>query len=268
MKPEKLYLAVLSVVYAILLTLGNLDDLTPEGQWRAQAAAWLGEPPAGLEAETRRAGFRGDYPTTWFSIPANEELRCRIIDTYQLEPGGTTDDGEVQYGKKQVLPAYTDDTRPMPTGVSVVITPWLLVKPDGSMLFCADDINVEQGVYPVASLVEPPYPQYLPRGEWTLFYRHLALAVLCFLFPALFCCVGWLWVQRRPVNAPETKRICLLIPALVGALGAYADFYLHGFDLPYSLFSSAFSAGTNYIAALLLVGFTILIRKLQFAGQS
>ncbi len=145
MRPEKLYLAVLSVVYAILLVLGNLDDLTPQGQWRAQAAAWLGEPPAGLQVETWRAGFRGDYPTTLFSIPANEELRSRIIDTYRLELAGTTDDGEVKYGNRQVLPAYTDDTRPVLTGVSVVITPWLLVKPDGSMLFCADDINVEQG---------------------------------------------------------------------------------------------------------------------------
>lgn len=262
MRPEKLYLAVLSVVYAILLVLGNLDDLTPQGQWRAQAAAWLGEPPAGLQVETWRAGFRGDYPTTLFSIPANEELRSRIIDTYRLELAGTTDDGEVKYGNRQVLPAYTDDTRPVLTGVSVVITPWLLVKPDGSMLFCADDINVEQGGYPVASLVEPPYPQYLPRGEWALLYRPLALAGLCFLFPAFFCCAGWLWLQRRPVHAPVTRRICLLIPALAGFIGAFADFYLHGFDMSYSLFSSAFSAGTNYIAALLLVGLTALLRKL------
>ncbi len=32
--------------------------------------------------------------------------------------------------------------------------------------------------------------------------------------------------------------------------------------MSYSLFSSAFSAGTNYIAALLLVGLTALLRKL------
>lgn len=262
MKQAKDYFFVLSVAYAILLVLGNLDDLTPQGQWRVQAAAWLGEPPAGLQVETMRAGFQGDYPTTVFSIPANEELRRRIIDTYRLEPAGIADDGEVKYGNKQVLPAYTDDTQPLLTGVSVCISPWLLVKPDGSMLFCADDINVEQGVYPVASLVEHPYPQYLPRGEWSLLYRHLALAGLCFFFPALFCCAGWLWVQRRLVNAPETKRICLQIPALVGFIGAFADFYLHGFDMSYSLLSSAFSAGTNFVAALLLVGLTALLRKL------
>lgn len=262
MKQAKIYFFALSVVYAILLVLGNLDDLTPQGQWRVQAAAWLGEPPDGLKVETMRAGFRGDYPTTVFSIPANENLRRSIIDTYHLEPAGTTKDGEVKYGNKHILPDYADETRPELSGLSVLISPWLLVKPDGSMRFCADDANVEQGRYPVVSLVAHPYPQYLPRGEWELFYRHLALAVLCFLFPALFCCAGWLWLQRQPVSAPETRRICLLIPALVGFIGAFADFYLHGFDMSYSLFSSAFSAGTNFIAALLLVGITALLRKL------
>ena len=69
-------------------------------------------------------------------------------------------------------------------------------------------------------------------------------------------------MQRRPVKAPETKLICLHIPTLVGFLGAFADFYLHGFDMGYSLFSSAFSAGTNFIAALLLVELTALLSKL------
>lgn len=39
MKQAKIYFIALSVVYAILLVLGNLDDLTPQGQWRVQAAA-------------------------------------------------------------------------------------------------------------------------------------------------------------------------------------------------------------------------------------
>lgn len=262
MTSGKIYFAMLSVVYAVLLTLGNLDNLTPQGQWRVLAAPWLGELPAGLQVETIRAGNFGDCPVTVFTLPANEELRRRIIETYRLAPAGTTAAGEEKFGNKHVLPDYTDDTRPVLPGLSVCISPWLVVNPDGSMRFCADDMNVEQGVYPVASLVAHPYPQYLPRGEWALLYRPLALAGLCFLFPALFCCAGWLWVQRRPVKAPETKLICLQIPTLVGFLGAFADFYLHGFDMGHSLFSSAFSAGTNFIAALLLVELTALLRKL------
>ena len=55
---------MLSVVYAVLLTLGNPDNLTPQGQWRVLAAPWLGEPPAGLQVETIRAGNFGDCPVT------------------------------------------------------------------------------------------------------------------------------------------------------------------------------------------------------------
>lgn len=156
---------MLSVVYAVLLTLGNLDNLTPQGQWRVLAAPWLGEPPAGLQVETIRAGNFGDCPATVFTLPANEELRRRIIETYRLESAGTTAAGEEKFGNKHVLPDYTDDTRPVLPGLSVCISPWLVVEPDGSMRFCADDMNVEQGVYPVASLVAHPYPQYLPPGR-------------------------------------------------------------------------------------------------------
>lgn len=201
-----------------------------------------------------------------FSLPADAGLQQKIIDTYRLEKAGTTAAGGQKYGNKHVLPDYTDDTRPQLQGLSVFISPWLEVEPDGSIRFCADDGNVEQGAYPVASLVEIPYLQYLPRGGWALVFRPLALAALCFIFPAAFCCVGWLWVQRRFVNAAETKRICLLIPALVGFVGAFADFYGHGFDSSYALFSSVFSAGTNFIAALMLVALTALVRKL--AGRA
>ena len=121
---------MLSVVYAVLLTLGNLDNLTPQGQWRELAAPWLGEPPAGLQVETIRAGNFGDCPATVFSLPANEELRRRIIETYRLDPAGTTAAGEEKFGNKHVLPDYTDDTRPVLPGLSVCISPWLVVEPD------------------------------------------------------------------------------------------------------------------------------------------
>lgn len=262
MSEDKRYFIGLCIIYALLLTLGQWDNLTPQGQWRAEAAPWLGEPPSGLHAERVRAGEDRMYPVTVYSLPADEELRRRIIDIFQLEKTGTNAAGEEKYGNRHVLPDYTADTRPVLTGLSVCISPWLVVSPDGSMQFCANDANVEQGEYPVTSLVAHPFPQYLPRGSWELMYRPLALAGLCFLFPALFCCVGWLWVQRRSVNAAETKRICLHIPVLVGFLGAFADFYGNGFDFPYSLFSSVFSAITNCVAALMLVGGTTLVRKL------
>lgn len=147
MKPDKLYFFALCIVYSLFLMLGNLDDLSTSGQWRAQAAAWLGEPPAGLQAEIVRASADRMYPTLVFSLPADAGLQQKIIDTYRLEKAGTTAAGGQKYGNKHVLPDYTDDTRPQLQGLSVFISPWLEVEPDGSMRFCADDGNVEQGAY-------------------------------------------------------------------------------------------------------------------------
>lgn len=262
MKPGRIYFLLLSLAYALLLLLGNREDLSAESQWRAEAAAWLGEPPAGLRSETIRAGKLGDFPVTVYAIPSDDELRRKIIGTFSLEKFEGLAVGAEEYGNKHVLPDYPAECRPE-GGVSVCITPWLLVNPDGSMLFCVDNPNVEQGTYPVVPLVEHPYPQYLPRGNWALLFRELMLAVLCFMFPALFCCVGWLWVQRRSPRDAETKRICLLIPLLVGMLGAVADFLWHGFDVSYTLFCAAFAAGANGIVALVLMGLTALVRKMS-----
>ena len=137
---------MLSVVYAVLLTLGNLDNLTPQGQWRVLAAPWLGEPPAGLQVETIRAGNFGDCPATVFSLPANEELRRRIIETYRLDPAGTTAAGEEKFGNKHVLPDYTDDTRPVLPGLSVCISPWLVVNSHPSCVSKRDFIHAT-GMY-------------------------------------------------------------------------------------------------------------------------
>lgn len=256
MKCEKIYFVTLSIVYAFIFLLGNWDDASPEGVWKSTAAPWLGEAPAGMKCETIRAGASGDFPCDVFTFPANEELRRKIIETYamqEVEPS--------RYANNQVKPQYPAENTPELTAERSCISPWLEVKSDGSMRFCPDDANVafdEQKAVPFA----PAYPQYLPQGQWELCYRELMLAVLCFMFPAVFCCVGWLWVQRHSLSAPGTKRICLQLVAVVAFLGAVVDFYWHGFDTSYTLLSAVVAVLLNLLVAGILMGLTALVRAM------
>ena len=256
MKCEKIYFVALSIVYALIFLLGNGDDLSTEGVWKSTAAPWLGEAPAGVKFETIRAESSADFPRLVFTFPANEELRRKIIETYamqEVEPG--------RYANNQVKPLYPAENTPVLTAERSCISPWLEVKSDGSMRFCPDDANVpfdERDAVPLA----PAYTQYLPQGQWELLYRGLMLAVLCFMFPAVFCCVGWLWVQRQSLRAPGTKRICLQLVAVVAFVGAVVDFYWHGFDTTYTLWSAVVAVILNLLVSGILMGLTALVRAL------
>ena len=256
MKCEKIYFVALSIVYALIFLLGNGDDLSTEGVWKSTAAPWLGEAPAGVKFETIRAESSADFPRLVFTFPANEELRRKIIETYAMQevaPG--------RYANNQVRPLYPAENTPVLTAECSCISPWLEVKSDGSMRFCPDDANVpfdERDAVPLA----PAYPQYLPQGQWELLYRGLMLAVLCFMFPAVFCCVGWLWVQRQSLRAPGTKRICLQLVAVVAFVGAVVDFYWHGFDTTYTLWSAVVAALLNLLVAGILMALTALVRAM------
>lgn len=256
MRSEKIYFATLSIAYAVIFLLGNWGDASPEGIWKSTAAPWLGEAPAGVRYETIRAESAADFPRDVFTFPANEELRRKIIETYamqEVEPG--------RYANNQVKPLYPAENTPELTAERSCISPWLEVKSDGSMRFCADDANVpfdEQQAVPLA----PAYPQYLPQGQWELLYRELMLAVLCFMFPAVFCCVGWLWVQRHSLCAPGTKRICLQLVAVVAFVGAGVDFFWHGFDATYTLWSALVAVILNLLVAGILMGLTALVRAM------
>lgn len=256
MKCEKIYFVTLSIVYAFIFLLGNWDDASPEGVWKSTAAPWLGEASAGMKCETIRAGAAGDFPCDVFTFPANEELRRKIIETYAMQEVGPG-----RYANNQVKPQYPVENTPELTAERSCISPWLEVRSDGSMRFCPDDANVafdEQKAVPLA----PAYPQYLPQGQWELLYRELMLAVLCFMFPAVFCCVGWLWVQRRSLRAPGTKRICLQLVAVVAFVGAVVDFYWHGFDTTYTLWSAVVAALLNLLVAGILMALTALVRAM------
>ena len=256
MKWERIYFVSLSIVYALVFLLGNWSDTSPEGVWNSEAAPWLGEAPAGVTCDFERADSGDALPLVIFNIPPNEQMRRTLLELFAMQKV----EGESgRYANFQVKPLYPAENTPALTAARSCISPWLEVMADGSMRFCVDDANVpfdEQKALPLA----PPYPQYLPQGQWELLYRELMLAVLCFAFPAVFCCVGWLWVQRRSLCGVETKRICLLVTAIVAFIGAYGDFSWHGFASSYSVFSAVVAVILNLLVAGILMGVTALVR--------
>ncbi len=255
LKPVNFYSVLLPIVYAVLFLLGNYEG-GEYAEWYKQVAPWLGEVPEGLVVEQCRAASGDDFPVTVYHLPADEEMKQRIITTFQLEENGAG-----LYENHGVSIVYPEGQEMVLT-VSDTIYPRLLVRQDGSMCFSLDDYNLSAQKNPdLVKSLQVPYPAYLPSkyGEMA---RSLMLAVLCYLLPGIFCCVGWLWIQRRPISCRETGVICLIVPAAVAFIGAYVDFYSHGFHKSYCIFSAVFSVVTNLICACILIGATAAARGL------
>ncbi len=256
MRHISFYAILLPIVYALLFWLGNSDDFKQCPYWNKEVASWLGEAPPGVTTELVRPDSSANFPEIVCHIPANEELQKKIISTFQLEasyPG--------VYESRGISPIYPAE-KEVHLPITVTYYPRLELNPDGSMRFTLSENNLreEENVSQIKS-TPIPYPEYLPDGDIEM-ARSIMLAVLCFLLPGMFCCVGWLWVQRRPIQSIETLFICLVIPAMVAYIGAYIDFYMHGFNKSYAVFSAVFSMLSNVICAAVLLVFTGIVRWL------
>lgn len=253
MKPIALYSILLSVVYALLFWLGNNDHDT-ESRWKDEVSPWLGEAPAGVESELIRAESIEDFPYIEFNIPADAALQQNIISTFQLKestPGVYENAGvHVIYPEgHEALERQCYD-----------IYPSLTVNQDGSMRLCVHNLNKHhESKTENLTAIQIPNPQYLPDEDSEM-RRSLLLAVLCFLLPGAFCSIGWLWIQRNPIRSRDTINICLWIPGVVAFIGAYADFYLHGFNVDYTVYSATFSVISNLICSGLIIGATAAFR--------
>lgn len=253
MKPIALYSTLLAVVYALLFWLGNNDHDT-ESRWNQEAAPWLGEAPAGVESELVRAQSIEELPFIEYSIPADAALKQNIITTFQLaesSPGVYTNNG--------IRVVYPDGNEVIEKLYSTIY-PGLTVNQDGSMRLCVNNLNKhEQSPAENLRAIQIPNPQYLPDGD-TEMQSSLMLAVLCFLLPGAFCSIGWLWIQRKPIRSRDTVNICLWIPGVVAFIGACVDFYVHGFNVDYTVYSATFSVISNLICSGLIIGATAAFR--------
>ena len=256
MKQISIYTILLPIVYALLFWLGNSDDFKQYPYWNKEVASWLGEAPPGVTTELVRPDSSANFPEIVCHIPANEELQKKIISTFQLVasyPG--------VYENHGISPIYPAD-KEVHLPITITYFPRLELNPDGSMQFTLSENNRQVGENaPPVKTVPIPHPEYLPNGNIEM-ARTTMLAVLCFMLPGLFCCIGRLWVQRRPIRSQETLVICLVIPAVVAYFGAYVDFYMHGFNKSYAVFSAVFSVLSNLTCAGILIVLTGIVRWL------
>lgn len=249
------YALMLVITYALLFFLVNAD-FSAKSRWSDEAAPWLGEPPNELSVETVRANLAEETPITVFTIPASDEWKQKIISAYGLERSIYADDATERYVSLMGLyPIYPKEkTYLLEPYTSSVHVPWLKVHQDGSMSFCPNDYN-EYRDPSGAEFSKVPHPEYR-ENRYVHFIKELTAATLCFLLPGLFCCIGWLWVQRRPIQSRTTVNICLLLPVVVGIIGALVDFYIHGFSITYCKIAAIIAAFSNALCALVLITIT------------
>ncbi len=91
----------------------------------------------------------------------------------------------------------------------------------------------------------------------------LALLIVWHLLPALFCCIGWLWIQRRPLLRPTTLYICFILPLLFTLICNVVGVFLEGYDGFSTLFGHFLLLVANAICCVGLVGITALVRLLK-----
>lgn len=87
------------------------------------------------------------------------------------------------------------------------------------------------------------------------------------VLPALFCCIGWLWIQRRRLKYSCTVYICLVLPMLSAA--ALPVIYLHVngiYEGGETFVGMALLAALNLAASLALMGITWLVRLVYAVG--
>ncbi len=255
MPPCNRYILLLTLTYALVCLLGNIEN-----EWKQEIAPWLGEEPAGVNIETVRAIDAEHYPIDVYHIPANEELQQKIISTFRLRKSDSQNGGTEKYiSNMGILPRYPGE-RSYLLETSEVQIPWLEVNKDGSMCLCPNDTNEYRDVSG-AEIIAPPYPEYRQQ-RYLHTFRALVLAATSFFLPGMFCCIGWLWIQRKPICSKETATICLAIPAAVAFIGAFADLYLHGLHKDYAISGALFSVITNLCCSAMLIALTGAIKTI------
>lgn len=255
MSPANRYTLLLTITYAIVCLLGNIEN-----EWKQDIAPWLGEEPTGVSLETVRAIDAEHYPIDVYHIPANGELQQKIISTFRLRKSDSQNGGAVKYiSDRGILPQYPEERSYLLETFEVQI-PWLEVNKDGSMRLCPNDTNEYRDVSG-SEIIAPPYPEYR-QHKYIHAIRALVLAATSFLLPGVFCCIGWLWIQRKPICSKETATICLAIPAAVAFIGTFADFYLHGLHKNYAISSALFSTEFNLLCAAMLIALTGVVKAI------
>ncbi|MBR4310234.1 MAG: hypothetical protein IKT79_04325 [Akkermansia sp.] len=67
-------------------------------------------------------------------------------------------------------------------------------------------------------------------------------------------------LRQKNCRITEATVICFVVPAAVAFIGAFVDFYTHGFHVSYAVSGAVFSVITNLICSSILVAATAAVR--------
>lgn len=91
----------------------------------------------------------------------------------------------------------------------------------------------------------------------------LALLMVWLLLPALFCSIGWLWIQRQPILRPTTLYICFILPLFFVLICNIVGVFMEGYDGFITIFGHFLLLLANAVCCVGIVGITALVRLLK-----
>lgn len=86
--------------------------------------------------------------------------------------------------------------------------------------------------------------------------------LLAIALPSLVCCIGWLWIQRRPIRSMETPYICFILPMVFLLVACVISVHFFGYDGFNTIVGHFLILAANGACCIGLVGLTWLLRML------
>lgn len=266
MKNVIIYGVLTPVCYALLLwfLFVHFVKLSPQEEWMEQAAPWLGEAPAGLRVHHLVEGSYDAVYSTVFMLPPNEKVKQNYERAFPLVPGSNP------YGiwwTHEPLGASDD----IASG-KLYLSPLLTETPEGWLRIVLKR-PTDSRTHATAQKANTLYPEYMPAYPRLKYWGEYLLLFLGVFFPSIFCCAGWLWVQRKRIYSFDTCVICLVLPLCIDALAYLFVLPKCG---PYGGFDSiagfvAISVGFSLLNIMLSLGMmaiTALIRWFVLVGKA
>jgi hypothetical protein len=237
-----------------------VDSKDPQTLWNKEAGPWLGEAPAGLTVRTVNEPDAAPY--TAFNVPDTAEIRAAFARAFPGSPNGCYyadmpewSRGFLDGGMSCLTPSLCET---YPGRVDIIIRNPAAIR-DFIIRNPAAIRDSEKSV-----VITPPHPELLSKPIPFEVPLILLTVVLLYFYPALFCCVGWLWIQRQRLLTPLTFVICLVLPGIFGAVFAMSWTVLLGeYDGVMTLFNIGIIAVLNIGCSLGLLTLTALLKFLK-----
>ena len=224
-----IFYVILAPVFFLLVAWSGtrlLEHRANSRAWASQAAAWLGEAPAGWKYH--EACITENKPE-YFTYPANEQLvqeqtQHLKLQATELPPKRhelVNQTIACEGGKELVQTVYS---RKEPLIIqshfaeyTISCIPWLIQLKNGRCLYLTDCCGVLDTLTPSASV----YPELAYHGtnDWSSALE-AGLLLLMLMLPTLLCCMPRLWLLRKqkPIISWQTACACILTPLAISLL--------------------------------------------------